>query len=245
MQVERLMRQLDDKDRELAAMEETLQLLAPEGPDGERMLRPDLSRSDAKRLESLQSWMSFGHNRSAERIKCVIASPHPSPPLPLLTHAPSACTSTAHLQMFCWQRLSSGCALVHDVKLCVVSSRFAQPCGMSLSGVRGGCRALEAQLLIAEQNATNYQAKLQELGLGAAELDAMAKPTSGESLILSGDEDNYLTSLVVKVTPTATCPPLPHRPSVSAWFTAMSHPAVAPPGMPTVRRWPPGPACHL
>lgn len=61
------------------------------------------------------------------------------------------------------------------------------------------CRALEAQLLIAEQNATNYQAKLQELGLGAAELDAMAKPTSGESLILSGDEDNYLTSLVVKV----------------------------------------------
>lgn len=64
-----------------------------------------------------------------------------------------------------------------------------------------GCRALEAQLLIAEQNATNYQTKLQELGLGAAELDAMAKPTSGESLILSGDEDNYLTSLVVKVRP--------------------------------------------
>lgn len=64
------MRQLDDKDRELAAMEETLQLLAPEGPDGERLIRPDLSRSDAKRLESLQSWMSFGHNRSAERIKC-------------------------------------------------------------------------------------------------------------------------------------------------------------------------------
>lgn len=29
----------------------------------------------------------------------------------------------------------------------------------------------------------------------------MAKPTSGESLILSGDEDNYLTSLVVKVRP--------------------------------------------
>lgn len=29
----------------------------------------------------------------------------------------------------------------------------------------------------------------------------MAKPTSGESLILSGDEDNYLTSLVVKVPP--------------------------------------------
>lgn len=57
--------------------------------------------------------------------------------------------------------------------------------------------------MIAEQNATNYQTKLQELGLGAAELDAMAKPTSGESLILSGDEDNYLTSLVVKVRPAA------------------------------------------
>lgn len=72
------MRQLDDKDRELAAMEETLQLLAPEGPDGERLIRPDLSRSDTKRLESLQSWMSLGHTRSAERIK---HAPLPGPQL--------------------------------------------------------------------------------------------------------------------------------------------------------------------
>lgn len=93
VQVERLMRQLDDKDRELAAMEETLQLLAPEGPSGERILRPDLSRSDAKRLESLQGWMSFGHNRSADRVKCAPAPPARALPMRSLllssaVHAP-------------------------------------------------------------------------------------------------------------------------------------------------------------
>jgi hypothetical protein len=69
LQVERLMQQLDEKDRELMALEESLRMLAPEGPDGSRQTRVDLSAPEEQKL---QSWLSIGrgNGRQEERVKC-------------------------------------------------------------------------------------------------------------------------------------------------------------------------------
>lgn len=69
-QVEQLNRQLADKDKELAAMEESLDILAPVDSNGERALKGNLSAADAQRLEALQDCISSGSTKQASRIKC-------------------------------------------------------------------------------------------------------------------------------------------------------------------------------
>ena len=74
-QVEQLNRSLEEKDKELAALEESLDLLAPAGPGGERALKGNVSAADADRLEALQAWMSSGSSKQGERIKCALFTP--------------------------------------------------------------------------------------------------------------------------------------------------------------------------
>jgi hypothetical protein len=62
-----------------------------------------------------------------------------------------------------------------------------------------GCRSLEANLLIAEQNLSKCRTRLKELGADDDSVTALTDPSVSNSLILSGNEDNYLTALVVKV----------------------------------------------
>ena len=53
--------------------------------------------------------------------------------------------------------------------------------------------------MIAEQNLSNCKAHLKDMGVADDAVEALTNPSAGDSLILSGNEDNYLTALVVKV----------------------------------------------
>jgi hypothetical protein len=53
--------------------------------------------------------------------------------------------------------------------------------------------------VIAEQNLSNCKARLKEMGADDDSVAALTNPSVSNSLILSGNEDNYLTALVVKV----------------------------------------------
>lgn len=53
--------------------------------------------------------------------------------------------------------------------------------------------------MIAEQNLSNCKTRLKELGADDEDVASLTKPSTSDSLIMSGNEDNYLTALVVKV----------------------------------------------
>lgn len=55
--------------------------------------------------------------------------------------------------------------------------------------------------MIAEQNLSNCKGKLKDMGVEEEDVAALTNPSAADSLILSGNEDNYLTTLVVKVSP--------------------------------------------
>lgn len=69
--MEQLNRNLMEKDHEMAALQESLDLLAPLDANGDRKVKAGLSNSEEQRLEALQAWMSSGSTKQGDRIKCV------------------------------------------------------------------------------------------------------------------------------------------------------------------------------
>jgi hypothetical protein len=69
VQVAQLNRSLDEKDNELAALEASLDILAPVDANGDRNFNGSLSAADEQRLESLQAWLSSGSSKQGARIK--------------------------------------------------------------------------------------------------------------------------------------------------------------------------------
>lgn len=69
VQVEQVNRNLAEKDNELAALEESLDILAPIDANGDRALKGNLSSAEEQHLESLKAWMSSGSTKQSARIK--------------------------------------------------------------------------------------------------------------------------------------------------------------------------------